>query len=457
MENSQQNIVQAIQFIDKPLHTQRLPRYTSYPPATEFSSLSAETHHQWLTTLPKEQAISLYIHIPYCQQLCWFCGCFTSITQHYEPIQRYVELLLKEIQWAQKTTGPLTINHLHFGGGSPTALSPIDFIKIMHALKDGFDFKPNAEIAVEMDPRTVDQSKIAAYAESGVNRASLGVQDFDSKVQKAIHREQSYERVAEVTQQLREHKIDKINFDLMYGLPYQTVESVTRTVAQALTLEPERLSVFGYAHVPWMRKHQQVLSDLPMADPDTRIAMFSAMKQVFLNHEYVAIGIDHYAKQNDSMVHAMQNEKLKRNFQGYTTDQAETVLAFGLSAISSLPQGYAQNTTQSKEYKSTLTQNISPVNRGLPISVEDKLRRDIISELMCHYKVDLECLALQHNLEINFANELEALLPFIETQLLEVTGKQLVVTPAGQTYVRSICAVFDQYLKQDTNKFSLAI
>lgn len=440
------------------LQAQRLPRYTSYPPATEFSELAPETHQRWLKALDSKQAVSLYMHIPFCRQLCWFCGCFTSITQHYDPISRYVELLIQEIHWLQKQTGKLKISHLHFGGGSPTALSAEDFSRIMQALKQGFAFQADAEIAIEMDPRTVDAEKIQTYASAGVNRASIGVQDFDPKVQEAIHREQSYDCVAGVIEQLRTQGINAINLDLMYGLPYQTEASVALTAKQALSLEPSRLAVFGYAHVPWMRKHQEVLSELPMANTEQRVAMFNAMRDVFESEGYVAIGIDHYAQAEDSMVKAMESGNLKRNFQGYTTDQAETVLACGISSISSLPQGYAQNTMQIKEYKKLLSESQSPVNRGRPISAADHLRREIINELMCHYRIDLSAIATRFQSDDSFTTELEALTPFIEADLLQNQNNHILqITEAGKPHVRAICAVFDQYLQQSDKKFSLAV
>ena len=457
MPDAKETIPQPIRFPDKPLQAQRLPRYTSYPPATEFDALAGSTHQQWLTELPRNKPVSLYVHIPFCQQLCWFCGCFTSITQHYDPIKRYVKLLLQEIEWVQKQVGTLSISHLHFGGGSPTALSAADFGCIIRAFQHGFTFLDDAEIAVEIDPRTADNDKIAAYADHGVNRASLGAQDFDSKVQEAIHREQPYELVADITQQLRDHGIKQINLDLMYGLPYQTVDSVANNAKLALTLKPARLAVFGYAHVPWMRKHQAVLNDLPMANPDTRIKMFAAMRQVFIDNDYVAIGIDHFAHPNDDMSKALQEKRLTRNFQGYTTDQASTILGFGISAISSLPQGYAQNTSKVKAYKAALKDQVSNVSRGLAITQEDALRRELICELMCHYEVDLEALKQRYQLDIDFNAELTKLQPFTESGYVESNNNSIRVLESGKPYVRAVCAVFDCYLEESDNRFSLAV
>ena len=443
--------------LDSRLQAQRVPRYTSYPPATEFDTLNAETQPQWLTELDSQQPVSLYIHVPFCEQLCWFCGCFTSVTHRYEPVKHYLELLLREIEWVHSITGNLKISHVHFGGGSPTALNADDFTALLTSLKNCYRFSSNTEIDVEIDPRTIDEYKIRAFADGGVTRASLGVQDFSVHVQEAVNRIQPYSLVAQVCNTLRHHGIEKINLDLMYGLPLQTVDSVTQTAQQALELGPNRLAVFGYAHVPWMRKHQQVLDELPMADPSERLLMFNAMKNIFTGDGYEAIGIDHFARHDDELSRSLHDRSLRRNFQGYTTDQAETLLGFGLSSINSLPQGYLQNTTKLQDYKKALTDKTAIALRGRAIGEQDRMRRDIISQLMCFYNVNLADTAQHYSINDDFTVELEKLTPVFESGMLELDNGLLQVTETGRPYVRTICAAFDQYLKPDATRFSLAV
>lgn len=441
-----------------PLQEQRLPRYTSYPPATEFKTLGDDIHSKWLAELPSTEPVSLYLHIPFCKQLCLFCGCFTKITHHYAAIQEYLELLVREIeQVSQRIGGKLKVEHIHFGGGSPTILEPEDFTRLMDVLYERFTIQPWAEIAIEIDPRTLSREKIASYAYNGINRVSLGVQDFSPQVQTAVNREQPYELVANVVAQLRQAGIDRINLDLMYGLPHQTVESVVKTAQLAMTLNPQRLAVFGYAHVPWMRKHQRVLDEMPLPGPEERIRMSEAMHGVLCSHGYTAIGIDHYARKNDELSKALKSETLRRNFQGYTTDPSETLLAFGLSAISALPGGYAQNTSSIHDYRRMLAAGSPTVARGLPVSSEDRMRREIICQLMCYYKVDLQQTAHRHGREESFFAEKTFLREFQARGLIELDGAVVITTAKGQPYIRAVCAIFDQYLKLSQHRFSLAV
>ncbi|MBN1377649.1 MAG: oxygen-independent coproporphyrinogen III oxidase [Gammaproteobacteria bacterium] len=445
------------QDLDQRLQSQRVPRYTSYPPATEFAGLPPETQQNWLTEINKDLPVSLYIHIPYCDQLCWFCGCFTSITHRYEPVAKYLDLLIQEIEWVHSITGNLRVSHLHMGGGSPTTLSAKDFTRLLAFIREKYSFDANAEIAVEIDPRTIDDSKIRAFVASGVTRASLGVQDFSLPVQEAVNRIQPYSLVEIVTNKLRDSGINKINLDLMYGLPLQTIDSVINTAQQALTLAADRLAVFGYAHVPWMRKHQCVLDEFPMADPTQRLQMFNAMKKVFTENGYETIGIDHFARHDDELTKSLHARTLRRNFQGYTSDQAETLIGFGLSSISSLSQGYIQNTLKLQDYKKALQENTAIAHRGIAISQQDKMRRTIISELMCFYNVDLKQVANQYSLDTGFESELTKLAPFFDAGLVSLDDTVLLITNNGRPYVRTVCAAFDQYLKADSSHFSLAV
>jgi oxygen-independent coproporphyrinogen-3 oxidase len=454
---SQTNTSAPVQDPGKHLQAQRVPRYTSYPPATEFAALPPGTQQKWLAGLSSDKPVSLYLHVPFCEQLCWFCGCFTTITHKYEPVERYLDLLLQEIEWVHSITGNLKVSHLHMGGGSPTALNAKDFTTLLSFIRDRFSFDQHAETAVEIDPRTVNEDKIRAFAECGVTRASLGVQDFSAQVQEAVNRIQPYSLVENVTNKLREHGINRINLDLMYGLPVQTVDSVTKTAQQALALAPDRFAVFGYAHVPWMRKHQSVLDELPMADPAERLQMFNAMKEVFTGNGYEAIGIDHFARHDDGLTKALHTRSMHRNFQGYTTDQAETLIGFGLSSISSFPQGYMQNTLKLQDYKKALSEKTAIAQRGIAVNQQDKMRCAIISELMCFYDANLQEISNRFSIKDSFTTELEKLAPFFNAGLVERENSVLRVTKTGRPYVRTICAAFDQYLKSDSSRFSLAV
>jgi oxygen-independent coproporphyrinogen III oxidase len=440
------------------LNEQRLPRYTSYPPATEFRALDGALHSGWLGALPAGTPVSLYVHLPFCRQLCLFCGCFTKITSHDEPVKEYLELLLREIAQVRSGIGRrLPVGHIHFGGGSPTILEPADFTRLMDALRESFDILPGAEIAIEIDPRTVDSEKCAAYFYNGINRVSLGVQDFSPTVQQAVSRLQPYELVAGVVAQLRQAGIERINLDLMYGLPYQTLDSVAETARLALTLEPQRLAVFGYAHVPWMRKHQRVLDDMPLPGPEERSRMSEALRLLFVRNGFKAVGIDHYAREDDELSRALVAGTLRRNFQGYTTDTADTLLGFGLSAISDLPGGYAQNTSSIHEYRKALAAGESVIARGLPVSDEDRMRREIINELMCYYHVNLRRIADSHCPRESFEAEKAVLREMQERQLVTLDGDDLTITGEGRPFVRAVCAVFDQYLKASDCRYSLAV
>jgi oxygen-independent coproporphyrinogen-3 oxidase len=454
---NQENNTISVQNLEKQLQVQRVPRYTSYPPATEFTALPPGTQQKWLGELTEKQPISLYIHVPFCEKLCWFCGCFTSITHKHEPVERYLELLLQEIEWVHSISGTLKISHLHMGGGSPTALSANEFSSLLSFIRSKYTFDNDAEIAVEIDPRTVDDEKVKSFSDCGVTRASLGVQDFSMQVQQAVNRIQPYSLVQDIAGKLRDHGIQKINLDLMYGLPMQTVDSVIDTAQQALTLTPDRFAVFGYAHVPWMRKHQAVLSELPMADPEERLQMFSAMKNIFTGNGYTAIGIDHFARHDDDLTKSLHARTMRRNFQGYTTDQAQTLVGFGLSSISSFPNGYIQNTLKLQDYKTALNNKTALAQRGVTVNQQDRMRRVIISELMCFYDVDLEKTAAQFNLPDDFEPELSRLEPLFNAGMITQEKSLLRITDAGRPYVRMVCSAFDQYLKSDSGRFSLAV
>ncbi len=429
---------------------ERVPRYTSYPTAPHFhNEISKELYKEWLAKINDQHTLSLYFHIPYCKQLCWFCGCHTKIVNHYEPVKRYLDLLEHELTLLARLLPKAQVIHIHFGGGSPTMLNSQDFISLMNRIKKNFTLSSNSEIAIEIDPRTVDAAKIAAYAASGITRASLGVQDFAPQVQKAINRIQPYELVRDVITMLRQQNIQALNVDLIYGLPYQTVKMIQQTIDQTLSLEPDRISLFGYAHVPWKKKHQQLLPEEALPDPHLRTKLFNEASGMLKEAGYVAIGLDHFAKQTDSLTHAMQQGKLKRNFQGYTTDLADALLGIGISSISSLPQGYVQNTSSNIDYEKAIKNGNLPISKGIALSEDDIERRRIIMSLMCQLRAYIP--------KKRYVQELQRLEPYFKRGDINYDNEMLSIQHHAQNHLRLIASVFDSYLPKTTYKHSLAI
>jgi len=369
----------------------QVPRYTSYPTAPQFhAGIGAESYRRWLGGLDPAAPVSLYLHVPFCRRLCWYCGCNTHVASRYRSVATYRDLLLAEIdRVAAALPAGLRASRIHWGGGTPTILSPEDFLAIHARLRRHFDIGPESEIAIEIDPRVLDKPMVAALAEAGVRRASLGVQDFDPEVQRAINRWQPYERTAAAAEALREAGIGNINLDLIYGLPHQTLASLLRTIDLAFGLAPQRIALFGYAHVPWLKPHQQLLPAADLPGPAARWdqAMGAAERLQALGYDW--IGLDHFALPGDDMAEAARRGRLRRNFQGYTTDDAETLLGFGASAIGRLPQGYVQNITEVKEWEAAVGGGDLPIARGIALDDDDRLRRLVIERLMCDLEVDL--------------------------------------------------------------------
>ena len=440
----------------------RLPRYTSYPTAPHFhAGVNGEVFEGWLGDLDPVQPLSLYLHVPYCEEMCWFCGCNTKITKTYKPVHGYVAALLTEIEG---TLGKLpadksfSVSHIHFGGGSPTILKAEDLRAIMAAIRERLHILDDAEIAIEMDPRTATDDFMEAMIECGFNRASIGIQDFNQQVQTAVNRIQSMQLVRDVIAKLRSHGIAGINVDLMYGLPFQTVDSLRETVDQTVELCPDRLSVFGYAHVPWMKKHQQLIPTEALPNTGERWAQYEEIQNRLAKHGFVAIGLDHFAHQADSMARALSDGLLHRNFQGYTTDRAEALIGFGPSAISSLPQGYAQNDPALARWQRAVEGGKCAIEKGVALTSEDKLRRDIINELMCNLAVDLDPVCASHGISADrFAPELERIKAMTRDGIVEVQGNYIKLSELGRPLVRAVCAAFDTYLNHAHGRHSQAV
>ncbi|WP_114861775.1 oxygen-independent coproporphyrinogen III oxidase [Azospirillum brasilense] len=439
----------------------RVPRYTSYPTAPHFTAaVGAERYADWLAELDTAAHTgSLYLHVPFCAKMCWYCGCHTKIVARYAPIAEYLGHLRREIGMvADRITGRLRVRHIHFGGGTPTMMAPDDFESLIALLRERYDVTPDAEIAVEIDPRTLTRDMAEALGRAGVNRASLGVQDFDAAVQAAINRIQPREQTEQALEWLRANGIRHINLDLMYGLPGQSVESVARSAEIALTMAPDRLSVFGYAHVPWMKTHQKKIDESALAGTLGRWEQFAAIAGVLTDSGFQPIGLDHFARPDDELAVQQSEGRLSRNFQGYTTDDAEVLLGFGASSIGALPQGYVQNAVPFDQYAQAVEAGTFPTGKGLTLTADDRLRRDLIVRLMCDLSVDVGAVAEAHGLAAGtFDADLEAMADLVADGVAVVEGRRVHVPEPARPLMRIVAARFDTYLSTGAGKHSRAV
>lgn len=442
-------------YADRPL-----PRYTSYPTAPHFGAgVNGETYREWLGALSAGAPVSLYLHVPFCRSMCWYCGCHTTITARDEPIARYLDTLHREIELvAGMIPHRLPAGHVHFGGGTPTLMKPAQFIALMAVLRGAFDLDGRSEIAIEIDPRTLAPEMIEALGESGVTRASLGVQSFDPIVQTAINRLQTYEQNAAAVTGLRAAGVAAINFDLIYGLPHQDVGSCLETVQQAAELKPDRLAVFGYAHVPTFKLHQRKIDEAALAGAAERHAQAEAIAGALVDAGYVRIGLDHFALPEDPLAIASERQRLRRNFQGYTTDECDTLIAFGASAIGRLPQGYVQNAVLIGEYQRRIADGRPGVGKGRAFAAEDRMRAAVIERIMCDYRVDLAAVCDDFNADpttlLTSATCLDAL---IADGIARRDGNVVALEDEARPLVRVLAAAFDQYLGEGPARHSRAV
>lgn len=442
------------------LFSTRVPRYTSYPTAPHFHpGIDHAVYRQWLNDLPVETPLSLYLHIPFCDTLCWFCGCHTTIVNHYAPVRDYCDLLAREVERVANALGSKrTVRHIHWGGGSPTMLRPDDLGRLNKKLRESFDIAPDAEHAVEIDPRGLTQDCVDAFARAGLTRASIGLQDIDPTVQKAINRVQTREETAQAVAMLRQAGIKSINLDLLYGLPNQTLATWEKTLHFALELKPDRLAVFGYAHVPSFKKHQALIPERLLPDLETRLCQVEMASQILGANGYIAVGLDHFAKPQDSMAKASGDGTLVRNFQGYTTDAASALIGLGASAIGSLPQGYVQNAAAVPLYRAALDRERLPVARGIALSQEDRLRRHVIERLMCDLKVDLEEACTRFGGDPSQFSEARKHLAALEALgAVSIEKHHVSIQPQWRTGARLVCAAFDAYLAEGGVRHSVSV
>jgi oxygen-independent coproporphyrinogen-3 oxidase len=429
------------------------PRYTSYPPATKFTDAITwpELSGKISANNRTGRDLSLYFHIPFCETLCWFCGCTTVITLNHNQGKTYLNYLAKEVAQMGALLNPRRkAVQLHWGGGSPTFLSPDEIHRLGGIIHKHFTFSDDIEAGVEIDPRRLTRDHMVTLREVGFNRASLGVQDFDPKVQEAVHRIQPRDMTEQVLNWARELGFTSVNFDLIYGLPHQTVESFNHTLDIVLEMQPDRLAVFSYAHVPWVKPAQKILEQkqiLPSAGVKLQL-LKTVIERLTENNRYVYVGMDHFARPGDELAVAQKKKQLQRNFQGYSTRAGADIYAFGMSSISQIPDAYWQNEKELPEYYAALDAGKVPLHRGYFVTAEDKIRRETIMRVMCDLSLDFAAMGakLGVNFAEHFAPELAALAPFEADGLVRRSPAGLEVTDAGRLFIRNIAMCFDNTL-----------
>jgi oxygen-independent coproporphyrinogen-3 oxidase len=442
------------------------PRYTSYPTAPQFND--SFKHEQYLDEIIKTNYgqnlpdLSLYYHIPFCDTLCYFCGCNMLVTRNRDRVKEYVKYLKKEIDMLRAYILPdRKVAQLHWGGGTPTHLNPDEIADLIKYISQSFSFKSDIEAGCEIDPRDLTREHVAALREGGFNRISMGVQDFDEKVQKAVNRIQPEDITRQTVEWVRELGFHSINLDLMYGLPFQTIETFAQTVDKVIDISPDRIAVFNYAHLPWLKKHMALIhaEDLPQAEEKLQILKMTVEK--LTSAGYVFIGMDHFAKPDDELAVALREKKLYRNFQGYSTHAGADLYAMGITAISQLQRIYAQNYKTEKEYFQAIDSEVLPVMKGYRLSDDDYLRHQVIMRLMCDFELDIP--KIENEFKINFreyfAWGLNNLKEMIGDGLVSVTNEKVQVTEMGRLLIRNIAMNFDGYIerKEDTAKYSRTV
>ncbi|MBX3602621.1 MAG: oxygen-independent coproporphyrinogen III oxidase [Rubrivivax sp.] len=438
------------------------PRYTSYPTADRFvEAFGAAEYRQALRQRAQGAVVggapplSLYVHIPFCESLCYYCACNKIITKHKSRGAEYLELLAQEVDLHTAMLGTHEpVSQLHLGGGSPTFLSDDELAGLMDRLRRSFRVLPNAEISIEVDPRTASRERLRALAAMGFNRVSFGVQDFDADVQAAVHRIQSYESVRDLIAEARALRFESINADLIYGLPRQTPESFRRTIAQVAELRPTRIALYAYAHLPQRFKPQRRIHAEDLPSVEQRIRMLGDALAGFLGNGYVYIGMDHFALPGDALAVAKRQGRLHRNFQGYTTQPDCDLIGLGVSSIGRVGATYSQNAKTLDEYRDALAVGEFPVVRGLALTRDDLLRRAVIMALMCQGRVEYESIEVAYlvNMRETFAAEFERLRPLAEAGLVEIGEQAIQVTATGWFFVRAIAMVFDRHLQADRQR-----
>ena len=444
----------------------RGPRYTSYPTALQFDESFGESDYREQARHSNESGapLSLYVHIPFCHSLCYYCACNKIVTRNQARVTRYMEMLHKEIAMqAELFDKSRPTTQLHFGGGTPTYLDNEQMHRLMAALRDafGFDESDDREFSIEVDPRTVDGDALHDLAALGFNRLSLGIQDFDPRVQEAVNRRQSVEEVTELVSAARNSGYKSISFDLIYGLPLQDVDSFDRTLERVIAMRPDRLAVYNYAHLPERFKGQRMIDAAAIPSPSTKLDILHRTIDRLSATGYVYIGMDHFALPDDDLVLARGDGTLQRNFQGYSTHGECDLIGLGVSSISSIGNTYAQNAITTMEYETVIEDGRIPIRKGISVDDDDLLRADAIQALMCYDSLDFDAFGAEHGIDVRdyFANELERLQPLAADGLIELEASGITVTAKGRLLLRNIAMVFDRHLAElaDGKRFSKAI
>ena len=440
------------------------PRYTSYPTAPQFTDAFGEkelkrsierSNHEMI---PKP--LSLYVHIPFCDTICYYCACNKIITKNHSLSDEYLDLLETELHMLSPLFDPdREIEQLHLGGGTPTFLSDEEMIQLMSLIEDNFKVSDDCEMSIEIDPRKVTDDSLRTLTNIGFNRMSLGVQDFDERVQRAVNRVQSYEMVRDRLRTARECGVRSVNMDLIYGLPFQTPQTFDQTLDKVIELRPDRLSIFNYAHLPERFKPQRRINAEDLPTPAQKLEIFQLTMERLQRAGYVYIGMDHFALESDSMVKAQQEGTLQRNFQGYSTHADTDLVAIGVSSIASIGDSYSQNSSDMETYRELLQSGQLPVVRGIQLKDEDRLRKQVINQLICHFRLDFAPIEQQWDIRFteHFARELEQLQGMVADDLVEIDDNGIRVKPRGRLLIRNVCMVFDEYLRHTVVQFSKVI
>ncbi|PML49478.1 oxygen-independent coproporphyrinogen III oxidase [Vibrio tasmaniensis] len=425
------------------------PRYTSYPTALEFHEAFTVADYDMACTQYPERPLSLYVHIPFCHKLCYYCGCNKVITRHSHKADEYLDVIEHEIRQRASLLNGREVTQLHFGGGTPTFLTKTQITRLMMILREEFNFTADAEISIEVDPREIELDVLDHLRNEGFNRLSIGVQDFNKEVQKLVNREQDEEFIIAMVKRAKELGFRSTNLDLIYGLPKQTQALFAETLKQVLEMKPGRLSVFNYAHMPQLFAAQRKIKDEDLPEPKEKMAILQDTIETLTGADYQFIGMDHFALPEDELAVAQREGILHRNFQGYTTQGEADLIGFGVSAISMVGDAYAQNQKELKKYYAQVNDLRHALWKGVALDSDDLLRREVIKQLICNFKLDKTMIESEFSVNFNryFKEDLELLQTFINDELVEVDDKEIRVTLRGRLLIRNICMCFDKYLR----------
>lgn len=443
------------------------PRYTSYPTALQFhEEFGYQEYKEAVSRSNKrKRPLSIYVHLPFCESLCYYCACNKTVTKDKARMRRYIDNLIKEIDVvAALFAKDRPVYQMHWGGGTPTYFDAPELTEIWYQISKRFHLvdADRGEFSIEIDPRSVDVEKLGLLKGLGFTRLSFGIQDFDNKVQEAINRVQPFSMILDLMKDARAYQYKSINFDLIYGLPHQTVDSVSKTIEKVVELSPDRISLFNYAHLPQRFKAQGQLDEEALPLADEKLQILCAASSLLITAGYVYVGMDHFAKPGDDLAIALKNEQLHRNFQGYTTHKEADLIGVGVSSISQIDNVYCQNSKSLRDYEALLSDGELPVTSGVVLSQDDEIRRDVIMSIICHNKLDVEEISNMYGIDFNryFSSEQALLKDYVSQGLLEFSKQGYKVTPRGRLAVRKVCMVFDAYLSQQLktkNRFSRII